>query len=49
MGNFGSEPPVQTDKITAKSGAEFLIEKLKKRLSTFNYSHRLDRKRLPGD
>jgi len=30
MGNFGSGPTVQTDKITAKSGAEFLIEKLKK-------------------
>ena len=29
MGNFGSGPTVQTDKITAKSGAEFLIEKLK--------------------
>ena len=30
MGNFGSGPTVQTEKITAKSGAEFLIEKLKK-------------------
>ena len=30
MGAKGSGPTVQTDKITAKTGAEFLIEKLKK-------------------
>ena len=30
MGAKGSGPTVQTDKITAKTGAEFLIEKFKK-------------------
>lgn len=43
MGNFGSGPTVQTNE-TAKSGANFI--KTQKRLSSFNYSHRLDRKRL---
>lgn len=32
MGAKGSGPTVQTDKITAKTGSEFLIEKFKKDL-----------------
>lgn len=32
MGNTGSGPTVRTENINAQSGAEFLIEKLKKNL-----------------